>query len=448
MPIGTSKIGVLGAGVVPGGTETFNAPGTFSVPPGVSKVNITGKGGTGNPGNAGNSGNAGNPGSGGAGGAGGVSLFPFNSGRNGAPGGHAWRPSTTNFGFPPATCFTNWLNAGSAPAPFQPQISIAGRKKDFTNCNPCQICSVNGNNSQSGVSGNAGNAGTAGNPGNTGGTSSGISKCFTGGAGGNAGVAGAAGNSGSGGPGGGAGGNFAPGNPGSAGTGAGAGGSGGPLPHPAPGSQRAFYAGGGGGGAGITNDGSAGRNATINPGPCAGHAFARGGNLACSPSINTGNPAGATPCFFNNQAFPRPPTTVANDIIGGIGSGSGCQCTAGRLAISLAPTNGMFNCPLPAVTNRTTINQFPAPIRPQAYRAGGGGGLGGGGQTSGPAQMAGGGGGGARGGEGNPGGSSSAPSGSAATPSTFNCVAVTPGSSYPITVASPGGQIVISWNPQ
>jgi hypothetical protein len=25
---------------------------------------------------------------------------------------------------------------------------------------------------------------------------------------------------------------------------------------------------------------------------------------------------------------------------------------------------------------------------------------------------------------------------------------VTPGSSYPITVGSPGGQLVVSWNPQ
>jgi hypothetical protein len=49
MPIGSSKLGVLGAGLVPGGTETFNAPGTFSIPPGVKKVSITGVGGTGNP---------------------------------------------------------------------------------------------------------------------------------------------------------------------------------------------------------------------------------------------------------------------------------------------------------------------------------------------------------------------------------------------------------------
>jgi hypothetical protein len=42
MPIGSSKLGVLGAGLVPGGTETFNASGTFSIPPGVKKVSVTG----------------------------------------------------------------------------------------------------------------------------------------------------------------------------------------------------------------------------------------------------------------------------------------------------------------------------------------------------------------------------------------------------------------------
>ena len=58
MPIGTSKVGALG-GLVPGGTETFNASGTFCVPPGVKKVSVTGVGGTGNPGNPGNTGNPG-----------------------------------------------------------------------------------------------------------------------------------------------------------------------------------------------------------------------------------------------------------------------------------------------------------------------------------------------------------------------------------------------------
>ena len=68
MAIGTSKIGVLGGGGIPAGTETFNASGTFSAPVGLSKVTIVGKGGTGNAGNPGNTGNAGNGGSGGGGG--------------------------------------------------------------------------------------------------------------------------------------------------------------------------------------------------------------------------------------------------------------------------------------------------------------------------------------------------------------------------------------------
>ena len=65
MPIGSSKAGVLGAGVVPGGSETFNSSGTFSVPVGVTCVSVTGLGGTGNAGNAGQPGGAGGGGSGG-----------------------------------------------------------------------------------------------------------------------------------------------------------------------------------------------------------------------------------------------------------------------------------------------------------------------------------------------------------------------------------------------
>ena len=75
MPIGSSKLGVLGAGLVPGGTETFNAPGTFSIPPGVKKVSVTGVGGTGNPGNSGTAGNSGNPGTGGGGGGAGATSI-------------------------------------------------------------------------------------------------------------------------------------------------------------------------------------------------------------------------------------------------------------------------------------------------------------------------------------------------------------------------------------
>ena len=66
MPIGTSKVGVLGAGTVPGGSETFNSSGTFCVPSGVTSVNVTGTGGAGNPGNAGNPGGTGIGGGGGS----------------------------------------------------------------------------------------------------------------------------------------------------------------------------------------------------------------------------------------------------------------------------------------------------------------------------------------------------------------------------------------------
>jgi hypothetical protein len=61
----------------------------------------------------------------------------------------------------------------------------------------------------------------------------------------------------------------------------------------------------------------------------------------------------------------------------------------------------------------------------------GAGGGGGGGATSGSAFP------------GNPGNP-----GNAANPTTVNSVVVTPGGSSPITVASPGGQVVITWNPQ
>lgn len=88
MPIGTSKSGLLGAGVVPGGSETFNTCGTFCAPPGVSVVNVTGFGGAGGCGAAGNPGGVG---AGGAGGPGGNSPAPSNLGgqpyRAGSPGG-------------------------------------------------------------------------------------------------------------------------------------------------------------------------------------------------------------------------------------------------------------------------------------------------------------------------------------------------------------------------
>ena len=68
MPIGAGKAGVLGAGLVPGGSETFNSSGTYTVPAGVTKVNVTGVGAAGTAGNPGNAGGAGPGGAGGSGG--------------------------------------------------------------------------------------------------------------------------------------------------------------------------------------------------------------------------------------------------------------------------------------------------------------------------------------------------------------------------------------------
>ena len=68
MAIGTPQKAMFGGKVVvPAGSQTFNSSGTFSVPVGVTKVYITGVGGTGTAGGTGNSGGAGNGGAGGSG---------------------------------------------------------------------------------------------------------------------------------------------------------------------------------------------------------------------------------------------------------------------------------------------------------------------------------------------------------------------------------------------
>jgi hypothetical protein len=461
MPIGSAKIGVLGAGLVPGGTETFNTSGTFSVPPGVKKVNITGKGATGNPGNAGNSGNAGNPGSGGGGGSGGVSSRQGGASPiGGTPGGIAYKNTSgrpCSFVLPgaPYSPITPWFNSGTAPAPLSPLIAMGGAGPCSTPCFPLGRPS---NGAQTGISGNAGSAGNAGNPGNAGNSSSTLCKNFPGGAGGNAGVAGAAGNGGGSGPAGGQGGNADTRNPGSAGTGAGAGGAGGVLSQSGnPACRPLFYYGGnGGGGAGISNDGAAGR-ATVRNDPGAPQSctvfFSVGGNYECSTrALTPGNPAAAN--IMGNFKWPRPPTCVANNMIGSPGSMGPPVSGITRAAITMMTSCnvGAPSCTFANVTSRSSVSQFsPSPLAPEIFRAGAGGGgaAGYGASTVGANHcMGGGGGGGGRGGAGNAGGTSSAPSGSAATPTTFNCVSVTPGGSVPVTVASPGGQIVISWNPQ
>lgn len=431
MPIGSAKIGVLGAGLVPGGTQTFNASGTFSVPPGVKKVNITGKGATGaagNPGNAGNAGGTGNPGQGGGG--------------------------------------------GNAPSPNGILI-------------PGGFGGVNANSTAAGSSGNSGSAGTAGNPGNTGATgqaSTGLTKTFCGGAGGQGGTGGNAGNAGTGGSGGNKGcdsaalNNLCPGAGGNPGGGAGAPGSGAPP----------SYGGGGGGGAGETNAGSAGSGYPNPNTPGIGGAGGNpGGGIGGYGSCAQIKPSNSPwPCHFEfNTAFLRSICGVKGSAA--CSSRPACASTAQQRTPQATPnpyafnsrnypwqgscnpnisqgSTGVFNpfnygFPGPVCCLNVYVGRHTSAIRNSVKRgrnanncrAGGGGS--GGNQFPGAVAFSGAGGGG-RGGAGNAGaagnpGNAGNP-GSAANPTTFNCVPVTPGSPYPIVVGSPGGQIVISWNPQ
>ena len=151
MPIGSSKAGVLGAGTVPGGSETFNSSGTFSVPTGVSVVSVTAKGGNGAAGNTGNSGNAGNGGGGGGGGIAASSSNPCGSGYS--------------------TCYAG-RNAGDGHG--TPGSNGTGGNNSNLNGFP-------------GNAGNTGNSGSAGSTGAAGGTTSGLRLNFVGGNGGTAG---------------------------------------------------------------------------------------------------------------------------------------------------------------------------------------------------------------------------------------------------------------------
>lgn len=434
MPIGTSKLGVLGAGVVPGGTQTFNASGTFSVPPGVSKVSITGKGGTGNPGNAGNPGNPGNQGTGGGGGASGGVNYPYGYLDTGYGGGLAYKVLS------PPVMGGNFTTPSYTSGPF-------GYNLTSSNCFAFGGMPVGGpvpavgSSGQAGASGTGGSAGNAGNPGTSGNASNGLCKTFPGGAGGNAGAAGAAGNGGSGGNGG-AQGNPGPGNGGSGGNGGGNGGNGAAYNSCYNPVNSGLWGSVGGGGAGSVNSGQSGSPSTRTPLPCRpilpGNRYVRGGD---------GNVTAPLP----NTPWVNATPGINPSTMGGGVNVSGGNTLAGNTAINIG---GQGNNSLPpSCSNRTgAYNLSPAnnTDRLDALRAGGGGG----GnvalctQTAQPRVYGGGGGGGGRGLAGNAGGNSTGGAGSAGTPQTFNCVSVTPGSSYPITVAAPGGQIVISWNPQ
>jgi hypothetical protein len=487
MPIGTSKLGVLGAGLVPGGSVTFNTSGTWPIPPGVKKVSITGKGGTGNPGVAGNSGTPGNPGTGGGGGSAGNGagfrpcscIVNIGVGRGGAalksplltglqyacPQAPSWTPVNG-----PSNLSNKYTRGGSTSENFLDSAQSG-----------CQ-----------GQSGNAGSAGNAGQPGNPGNASNALGNTFPGGAGGNAGVAGAAGNGGTGGQGGGAGGRGgAGGSAGTGGNGGGQGGSGGPA-NPVPQTNiKADYGGvGGGGGAGVVNSGQNGvplqffepiNTAPANS-PLWSKQFAVAGGTG-NPQVSYLPVGGSTDTNSGSGGSTRADPIAQNTptMQGGIGGGGftgappgappsptrGVVCfsssenlLSGRIAAWVLDTPGaLTSAPLAPRWNqansngRNSIANYNNPcLRPEIIRAGGGGGgsaLGSAPSSTNSVQYGGGGGGGGRGNAGNTGGSAPTPTGAAGTPQTFNCVPVTPGSSTPVTVGGPsGGQIVISWNPQ
>lgn len=417
MPAGTPKVALFGGKVlVPAGSTTFNASGTFTVPVGVTKVNITGRGGTGNagnpgnsgnPGNAGTSGNAGNAGAGAGGGAGGVrstnnslqasSSWSWNNCYSGKGGGTA---ASSNLG-------GNVACPGGTPTPL---ASLANNYVALTNQsqfqnNPGQS-GASGNSGSAGSAGTVGNPGTGGNPGTAGNPSTGLCRTFPGGA---------AGNGGNAGPGG------AAGNPGAAGTGgsggnAGLRGGGGSIYRSSP-SVSTYTPGAGGSGGNGGGQGTSGTSSVNSTG-----GFGGGGAGSCNDGTTRAQ-------GFNPVTSPTP----GGQTSGGIGG-------------TLQPVS-----PLPQSRFQGSAAVLQ-PCFPSAYpRAGGGGG------ASGCQGLGGGGGGGGRGNLGNPGGSGGAggpaPAGGAGgsgglgTPATYNCIAVTPGGSYPISVG-PGGQIVVSWNTQ
>jgi hypothetical protein len=309
---------------------------------------------------------------------------------------------------------------------------------------------------QNGATGNAGSTGQAGSAGNTGQSSSALCNTFLGGAGGNAPPGGNAGNGGSGGQGGTGGpgplfcrpiGSPLPG--GSGGNGAGAGG----INPGSPPSPAGFKGATGGGGAGAVNDGQSGfskfnqvncpsQNSNNNNFPSS---FSQGGNDpgAIAVTLLPGPPGPPNaPLGF--------PINGSVNQTGGRGDIGASQTVGNVLAtVHKAFYNPFTGQPIPC-TNSPFIargNRFiNEPDSSNLWRAGGGGGASA--TTPGPSGIWGAGGGGGRGNAGNAGGPSPTISGSSANPATFNCVPVTPGGTAPITVGTPGGQIVISWNPQ
>lgn len=384
MPIGTSKVGVFGAGVTAGGTETFNAPGTFVVPPGISEVNLTGVGSAGNPGN---SGNPGNPGRGGGGGDGSTnSLAPL----------PAPRPSTViskgNGGGPNAS-------SGTSGNPGNPGTSLSSRFDSPTYIFPGGTAGNGGNG------GNGGSAGVNGTPGGSNNIIPSGSFQFPNPSGSRQG-----------------GGVYPGGPPGYEVGGDGSlggnsientppSGASNPFPTAGPGLTAIQFAGSGGGGAGNSNPGEGGSPTIVKQ-----YIGFAGGN---SSGAAGGRGASSLSDLFQNN----PQTVFTNATNGGNKPSTGDQGAGGGGGeMRFTDDVSLYeDDPGNPFTGRSLNTSFKG-----VGGSGGGGGSRGGNNT-------------------NPGGAGNA--GSAATPGAYNAVPVTPGGSVPVVVNT-GGQIVVTWNPQ
>lgn len=414
MPIGTGKVGLFGGGFgIEAGSETFNAPGTFTVPEALKVVTLSGNGSTGN---AGNPGNPGGDGIGGAGGPGGVIPTYYT----------------------PSTFGSQTFNPINGPIPGQHRVgNQAGAGGPASGPPAAPYCPF------------INPPGGPGNPGNPGGVTSVFGYCWTGGAAGNGGTGGVDGSYGTAGtagavieqtnttPNSGVPGNMSIVCPGaSGGTGALAGGTGGgrgvfsvwcfpTCPCQTIFNNNAYAAGGGGGGgAGICNAGTSAPTVTANGGYNSKGITFMSANEGINPTGNFcrtnlgGNPGGgyagggAMACVDQNCFGSRPgsggPVTGAQGAqvlrAGGGGGGGG------------AGMDKVFGC----------FNPTPS-VKTASAAAGSGGGGGGSGSAGNPGS-----------GAGNP--------GSVGVPATYNSIPVSTGC-YPVQVGT-GGQVIISWNSQ
>ena len=434
MAIGAGKIGLLGAGLTPAGSLTFNAPGTAALPAGVKLVSVTGVGGSGNPGSG--TGGRGEKSGGGAGGGGGTISYSIFQATYVACYGQS---------------YTQTAGASSGFGTFSGKGST-GMKKDLGYCtfSGAPVSNYNTDflvpNNTSGKNGTAGSAGSPSSAGSTGQSSSAIGLTFPGGNAGNGGAGGNAGAAGNGGTGG---------SP-SAMTAQGFQGYFGSNPVSVTNARGKFTYFGSGGPEYQPGGSACGQPAWSFPGNTSviSPAFPGPGNFYLPNyggirGASGGGPGGG--CCAPGTGCPYPggsPNTVNIRMVGGFGgyanfcygqgAGSAEQNVSGRLQLSNM-------CHQASGTS----------IRPPG--GGGGGGIWGGPEWPGPPSgnpyngtptssymaTSGGGGGGGAGGLGNAGGNAN--SGGSASPITYNAVSAQ--GSYPVTVA-PGGSVTINWNAQ